>query len=784
MLSGPSYARMKGYGHTPETASNTDIAKFADYYFEYDASYRVTKETVQGLGCSCSSNGGLTTYTYAYAASGFTNDDYNTWKMHTTEKQFDDTGTAIYQKHVYTNGFGQVMLTSFHAQGSTTEWLDYYRYEQDNARSKGSIVLHAWPSAVSGYDPDAEDLVVKQVTGYTYLKDTEGLIETATYYNEGGSTQGFYKDSFLQRGDTTTPIKQHALTYATHTTADNIVVLVPDQETVYRDDAGTQALTTDYDFTWHGTTGQPASMIVTLPSVGTAQNGPGGTGDQYKVEFDTYGRPVKLFEDIASQNLEHRIAYDEPTGAVNQIIIDYGGTGHLNQTWTYQVDPLGRVTQINDPNNPSGDSSSRPTHVVYLDAQHEVRVYPGWHQSGANYATMGPTQVYRENWPTTGSTINPNLFYNEILTMTATPAHSGGKPTGTESIGSTMQTLARAYSNDGGQTVRTDAYFNVTGLTHAATNYLGTAGTVNSDGTVSGNYWTTAYQYDNRGRLQKTTAPTGTISWVDYDVRNRPTALKVGTTDANRVTVRTFAYDGGGVGDGNLTEVIDKPTSGGTLDRKTTLHYDWRNRLVATKSGVQADEATSLDVQRPISYTVYNNLNLPTEEELYDGDNVTITSTNGVPQRPSSGLLRARGKAEYDNQGRVFQTHVYSVDPSNGAVSANSLRTNVWYDRRGFVMKVSQPGGLVTKATYDGAGRVSTVYQTDGRDDSTYAHAGSVTDDTVLTQGEYVYDANGNVLRTTAAERFDNESLYGRLCGPDGEQLPCSKQNPGAKSRT
>ncbi len=49
-------------------------------------------------------------------------------------------------------------------------------------------------------------------------------------------------------------------------------------------------------------------------------------------------------------------------------------------------------------------------------------------------------------------------------------------------------------------------------------------------------------------------------------------------------------------------------------------------------------------------------------------------------------------------------------------------------------MKQAAPGGLVTKATYDAAGRVDKVFQTDGRLDTSWTHAGSVSDDTVLRQ--------------------------------------------------
>lgn len=44
-----------------------------------------------------------------------------------------------------------------------------------------------------------------------------------------------------------------------------------------------------------------------------------------------------------------------------------------------------------------------------------------------------------------------------------------------------------------------------------------------------------------------------------------------------------------------------------------------------------------------------------------------------LPDKPSSSLLRARTTTDYDDQGRVFRTRVYSVDPSTGAISSTAL---------------------------------------------------------------------------------------------------------------
>src|SRR5262249_48705015 len=130
-------------------------------------------------------------------------------------------------------------------------------------------------------------------------------------------------------------------------------------------------------------------------------------------------------------------------------------------------------------------------------------------------------------------------------------------------------------------------------------------------------------------------------------------------------------------------------------DQLSVRNYDWRDRPVASKAGVQGTEDTT--THRPITYQVLDNLGEVTTLQRYDGDGVPITSSSGVPQAPSSSLLRAQTTYAYDDQGRVYQTQTYSVNPSSGSVSTYALTTNTWFNHRGLTIKTSAPGGLVTK---------------------------------------------------------------------------------------
>ena len=735
-----SYARLVAGVGNPFTATDTEVAPYADAYYEYDpSSQRVTKAVVQGSGCSVCT-GGQGTFTYTYATS--TNPTgYNSWAYKTVETLPDSTTNTVYANYA-----GETMLSVY--QSGNQNWETFYQYD-----GAGRLILKANPSAVTGFNDSFADLLDQtQVGDYGYLSSNTGLIELTDYYTTttagettAGAAAGYYQDTKLEQGKSGTPILQKAVQYFAHTGASTIFPVAT--TTVYRNTDGTGAETTSNSYTWYTGTTQMQSMAVSKPVISAAENGPGGA-DVITTNYDASGRATQTTD---GDGYVTTTQYDQATGAVTQTVVD-SGAGHLNLTSTMVVDALGRTAKLTDPNG-------NVTYTVYNDPNHEVRVYPGWNGT----TTTGPTQVSRED-----RAHDPS--YTETFTMSATPHVTGGQPDGTESY-AFLQSLARTITSRGGQVSESDAYFNLGGVAYSGTTYLGLAGT---------NFYGTQYTYDTpRGWRTRTQDPNGTINRTVYDTLGRVVSAWVGMNDtpqtglwgpsnnsnpSNMVQMTANVYDGGGVGDGTLTQTTQSP--GGTAaGRVMQASYDWRGRLVATKQGVQASESDG--THRPITYYQLDNLGEVVSSELYDGDGVIITSTGGVPNRPSGTLLRAKTTPQYDDQGRVFQSNTFSVDQRNGTVSANSLTTNIWYDHRGHAIKTSPPGGLVTKAAYDGAGRPSAAYLTDAYLDSSWNDAVSVSgNNNVLSQTQTVYDKEGNPISVITSERFDNEAQGGSLGNP------------------
>src|SRR5207245_1811708 len=118
------------------------------------------------------------------------------------------------------------------------------------------------------------------------------------------------------------------------------------------------------------------------------------------------------------------------------------------------------------------------------------------------------------------------------LTTTAAPTiDSTGLPTGTETIdASNIASLVRDITNNAGQMVEEDDYFSLSGTTYVTATPQLTSATASNDSSA-GNYHKTLYHYDQRGRQDKITSPTGTITRIIYDGLGRITSKWVGTND-------------------------------------------------------------------------------------------------------------------------------------------------------------------------------------------------------------------------------------------------------------
>jgi hypothetical protein len=102
-----SYARMAADLSNPLTATDSQVAPYADAAYQYNpTTQQVAQAVIQGSGCSVCT-GGQGTFTYAYGTSSFSN-GYNNWATRTTEALPDGSTNTV-----YANFAGETMLNVF-----------------------------------------------------------------------------------------------------------------------------------------------------------------------------------------------------------------------------------------------------------------------------------------------------------------------------------------------------------------------------------------------------------------------------------------------------------------------------------------------------------------------------------------------------------------------------------------------------------------------------------------------------------------------------------------------
>tara|TARA_R110002111_G_scaffold164386_3_gene230587 strand:+ start:42527 stop:48934 length:6408 start_codon:yes stop_codon:yes gene_type:complete len=690
----------------PFTASNALVSLYADYYFEYDSQQRVTKESVKG---------GAQTFTFGYTESSNT-DDVNNWKNKTVETLPDGT-----IKTVYTNYVGQPLLQDF--QSDSDHWLSYIEYNSDSR-----IILRATPAAITSYNDSTANLGV-------VLKSSEGLIYLNEYYSSTGSggAQGYLKSRKLKEGSSGTAVVLNLTEYTSHSAGGSTIYPVS-RETTYTNDDGTGAVSTEYNRTYHSGTVQIDQKTTTLPAIPTFQNG-SGTANSFVEVFDIDGY---LTWQKDERGFITRFKYNTATGAIIQRIDDVDTAqvtdepsgwvtptgGGLHLITDYESDDQGRVTQELGPAH-TIDLGGTATEIrtatwkVYKDPEFRTVIGKGYQKtSDSSFTLVNPVSITKRDK-------NGNILEQ----IQATRASSSGKllPTDTFAQSSYVSWTTNQYTE--------------CCLLESTRDYH----TIPSSGSGSSgtNYDQTDFGYDSMKRQNRMTTPGGTITFNVHDVRGNVTKIFVGTDDTgatnqdptgggalgnNMVQVTGLEYDSGNSGgNNNRTKQTQYATASDT--RVTLLTYDWRNRNIDTDGEIDYFQRL-----------YYDNLDRITKTERYD--------------TTSAGNLIARSETKYDDLDRVYQTIQYGVDPSTGTVG-NSLTDNTWYDAASNVIKELPAGSdLFTKQVYDSLERLTTVYQAYDLDETSYADAGSVTDDTVIEQNEMTYDDAGNMIQNVTRQRY------------------------------
>jgi RHS repeat-associated protein len=520
--------------------------------------------------------------------------------------------------------------------------------------------------------------------------------------------------------------------------------------------------------------------------------------------------------------------------------------GGLNLITTYRIDALGRAVEETDPKGNATftvyiDHIDQSIHEVRV-YRGWVDNGDGTYSQMTN---APPTEVMIEDMAlpatitfTSAETTPPTSYtydttadgltgsFTDTFTMTASPSSSTLNfvtlPVGGEDI-SGIRSLSRSISNEAGQLVETDDYYSLSGLAFAASgsaylayspdanlflppstvsdqpNNRGTKYLADGSNAATANYYVTTYAYGDTGQLDRVVNANGVIRRVAYDTLSRPTSTWIGTVDGDTATTDAWSpsfpnggnmvqltanvYDGGGVGDSNLTETVDFPSGSGStsssavaLFRVSETAYNWMDQPVTLKSGVavtfsstavsggmlieglggwlvdspSSEGASGDSTQRSITHIRLDNLGQVLEEDVFAGNGITLdrVSDSGISGLPSGDTkLRSEVAHTYDARGREYLTSVFTVSQTTGVAGGSAYATtHLYYDANDNLKQIVDPMSNYTTFTFDGVNRTLTRLNPN-KSDGTASGAG-LTSYTYATDGHVeVTDPNSHTSK-------------------------------------
>jgi RHS repeat-associated protein len=705
VLNPEGYQRMVDAGLTPESATDAQLAGYAEFYYEYESSKRVSKERRYGTGT------GSQAYTFAYTARVGGTDGFNEWKLKTVETRPDGATTTV-----YTNYLGQVILKDF--QSGTKHWYEYSEYD-----TEGRLIRKAMPSAVASYTQGSSSPQTLTVT----LNTSSGLIYENEYYGDADPAPGHLKTVNVKQGSGGSLIKVRAYEYEARDdgTLTDLKRYLMTKETLYLSDTD-QSVTavTNYGYTYHAGTTEVAQKTTTLPAVPTGENGSGSAVTKVET-FDGYGL---LTEAQDERGIKTQYTWAAERGKVTQQIENYlsgqSGAGK-NVTTDYTLNNTGAVTQILGPKhkidlNGTETEIRMAKWIVYDEANLERREAFGYQKtSDLSFTLINPVTIYRFD--------RANRVKDVIQAKKGSTVEVAGALTSGDSF---PQSSWVRWTN-----LNFDSQSNLTyqRLYHSIPG--------SGSGSSGTNYNQTDYGYSALRLANRVKTPGGTVHRVVYDPRKFETEYWTGTDDTgatdsnpagssstsnNMVVIRKQEFDGNAdKKDGNLTKTTLYENAS-TL-RETTYACDWRNRRTDLDGEVDLYEKYQYDNQ----------------------DRLTITERRNTT---SGGALVWKREVRYDKRGRIYKRILY---PASGA---NSLAESIWFDEAENVIKRQQPGSaLFEKFLFDALGRVIKRYWAYGTD-ANYAAVKVVTSNVVMRQEDWGFDDAGNRLQQLVRERYHNES--------------------------
>jgi len=736
--------RIAANGLNPDTVSDSVLATYADYYFEYDAQRRIVKQGIRGSTES---------FLYAYLDNpdGPGIADKNTWGVKTVVTQPDGS-----ERRTYTNPTSSGLVSVFEdaSENKTADAIE--------RNPVGWESQYAYPNAIESVTEPSEgstDLTVNYRT-------EDGLLYLYDYYTSDdpvtGAVKGYPKSRSVVKGSDGTADLLDQVNWNTQTSSNATTYAVRRRtrylESGMEEPPSVEIVNTYYLDSSGNETIQIEKQVSYLPVIPVDQNGDGLEHEIVRF-FDKSGNRTWLKDargfithwNYRADGILLQRVDDVNTSLYDEVPEDWTtpAGGGLNLVTDVESDPTGRPLRTLGPWHSAvlHEDDERAVNVRTVEfAVYRDDLGEEWKAQG--YAT-GSTPVY--GFETVGSVTITRRDKQKRVTdvITAERDCSCGTLTAIETFPQKRwKSWTKNFYDDWGRLLVRRVYHRVPLI---------------GEGERGEHFYETKYAYDEMGRQVRALSAGGTIDRTVFDSRGYVVSRWVGTNDTgatnsdptgggapgnNMVLTLAREYDHGNPdGNGLLTKETRPVDDDPGHDRVTEFGYDYRSFLLEQKvSDGSHDFLTRFS---------HNNVG-------------QVLQTDTYHSAAEPGNLTGRSVVHLDTIGRVYQTDTYAVDPDTGTVG-HALYGELWLDPNGNILKrVAAGSEAFSKTHYDGLNRTIANYLC--YNPGTSSNDGNVADDTVVEQTLSAYDSASNRVQTTTFQRFHDATGTGPLQGPNGDQ--------------
>lgn len=739
-----------------------DLERYVDGAGARDETGMVKSERIARSGCSSCGSGVTKKYYYLETNAGDDGDD-NEVRYVVIEDTIDTADTAVYRSIAGLNAFGKLLrtATTYDPTVSSPDWwcrswtlMAQADFAGANSQKRNHIKEYRTPAAhdVSSEPEMREFLNPYNATTQSWTNDENSLKAKAesnvgpTWTNRYNAS-GRLTEKRVKRGhDATDEWLFTSYEFGNGTTEPDYKKTTTKYYPTKTDStASGKATTRTYEY-WDTGETQIKKVTRTYPVVSTDENG-SGVAVTDEVYYDKLGR-VRWYKDgdgyiqyysyckHSGRWALHAADVDPTslstiTAANDSSIVSWIDDGDGNNSYDtagiptrdsglptpvamtvlQEYDELGRRSVL---------TRSDGTRKAIVYESNRVLVFPFIDSLGQPLYPIS-VRVFDEIGKTTESF--------EVAANFGSVDASGGLPTGFSAEPDQDDYVSwtrTTYDEIDGRILYVDRYHDIPS---------------NGTGSISTNFGRTGYRYDSLGRreyvIEQVSGDPASSDGVEqvnqtvYDEMGRIQAVRRGVSKAShtiaadysnagatptlQTTAETF-YDGStfttaiAVGNGRVTrsKAYHEVNGSGVPTAYTVVKYhrDFRGRLRGTERFYNGESAS--DSVGPYTVVDIDWLGRTTTESLYDTTPnwSAITADDGDSAYAATTTTDRRGMSRmlYNSAGQLYRSEEVVVSESTGAEVA-AMRTDNYYDARGYLAASGDPFGMSNEYAYDGVGR-------------------------------------------------------------------------------